>query len=162
VLGDNNKVKLMLPDGFTTDAIFQRSQGGTPNAAGAFFSVAGVGIDKYKGAALKFIDGFKSELGGKPVDPYAILGAQAAQVLIDAIDKSDGSRSSVIDQIFKVKIDNGLIGSFEFNKNGDITGAKGAALLFTIYVGQGNHLKTTLTTGPEADLVDAARKAAAG
>jgi branched-chain amino acid transport system substrate-binding protein len=162
VLGDNTKVKLMLPDGFTTDAIFQRSQGGTPQANGAFFSVAGVGIDKYKGAALKFIDGFKSELGGKPVDPYAILGAQAGQVLLKAIENSDGSRSSVIDEIHKVKVDNGLIGSFEFNKNGDITGAKGAALLFTIYVGQGNHLKTTLTTGPEADLVDAARKAAAG
>jgi branched-chain amino acid transport system substrate-binding protein len=162
VLGNNQQVKLMLPDGFTTDAIFQRSEGGTPQANGAFFSVAGVGIDKYKGAALKFIDGFKSELGGKPVDPYAILGAQAAQVLIDAIDKSDGSRPSVIDQIFKVKIDNGLIGSFEFNKNGDITGAKGAALLFTIYEGAGNHLKTILTTGPEASLVEAARKAAAG
>jgi branched-chain amino acid transport system substrate-binding protein len=162
VLGSNSKVKLMLPDGFTTDAIFQRSEGGTPQANGAYFSVAGVGIDKYKGEAEKFISGFKSQLGGKPVDPYAILGAQAAQVLLDAIDKSDGSRKSVIDEIHKVKIDNGLIGTFEFNKNGDITGAKGAALLFTIYAGQGNHLQTTLTTGPEASLVDAARKAAAG
>jgi len=30
-------------------------------------------------------------------------------VLLDAIDKSDGSRKSVIDEIKKVKIDNGLI-----------------------------------------------------
>jgi branched-chain amino acid transport system substrate-binding protein len=162
VLGDNNKVKLMLPDGFTTDAIFQRSEGGTPNANGAYFTVAGVGIDKYKGAALKFIDGFKSELGGKPVDPYAILGAQAAQVLLKAIENSDGKRSSVIDEVFKTKVDNGLIGSFELNKNGDLTGAKGAATLFTVYVGQGSHLKTLLTTAPEANLVEAARKAAAG
>jgi branched-chain amino acid transport system substrate-binding protein len=162
VLGDNNKVKLMLPDGFTTDAVFQRSQGGTPNANGAYFTVAGVGIDKYKGAALKFIDGFKQQLGGKPVDPYAILGAQAGQVLLDAIDKSDGSRSSVIDEVFKTKVDNGLIGSFELNKNGDITGAKGAALLFTVYQGKGNHLATVMTTGPQASLVEAARKAAAG
>ncbi|MFL5926101.1 MAG: branched-chain amino acid ABC transporter substrate-binding protein [Gaiellaceae bacterium] len=162
VLGSNSKVKLMLPDGFTTDAVFQRSQGGTPNANGAYFSVAGVGIDQYKGAALKFIDGFKSELGGKPVDPYAILGAQAGQVMLKAIENSDGSRSSIIDEMYKVKVDNGLIGTFEFNKNGDITGAKGAALEFTIYVGQGNHLQTTLTTSPEANLVSAARKAAAG
>ncbi len=160
VLGPNSKVKLMLPDGFTTSAVFQRSQGGTPNANGAFFSVAGVGIDKYKGAALTFIDGFKKELNGQPVDPYAILGAQAAQVLLKAIENSDGSRASVISEIKKVKIDNGLIGSFQFNKNGDITGAKGAALLFTIYVGQGNNLKTTQTVAPEASLVQAARKAA--
>jgi branched-chain amino acid transport system substrate-binding protein len=158
VLGDNNKVKLMLPDGFTTDAVFQRSEGGTPSANGAFFSVAGVGIDQYKGAAQKFISGFKSQLGGKPVDPYAILGAQAAVVLLDAIEKSDGTRASVIDNVFKTDVKNGLIGSFSLNKNGDLSGATGAALKFTIYVGAGNHLKTILTTSPEADLVDAARK----
>ena len=162
ILGDNNKVKLMLPDGFTTDAVFDRAEGGTPQANGAYFSVAGVGIDKYKGKAQEFINGFKSQLGGKPVDPYAILGAQAAQVLLKAIEDSDGSRSSVIENVFKTKVDDGLIGSFELNKNGDITGAKGAALLFTIYIGQGNHLKTLLTTGPQSDLVAAARKAAAG
>ncbi|HWH54181.1 MAG TPA: branched-chain amino acid ABC transporter substrate-binding protein [Gaiellaceae bacterium] len=162
VLGDNNKVKLMLPDGFTTDAVFQRSEGGTPNANGAYFTVAGVGIDKYKGAALKFIDGFKSQLGGKPVDPYAILGAQAGQVLLDAIDKSDGGRSSVIDEVYKTKVENGLIGNFELNENGDLTGANGAALLYTVYVGKGNHLTTLLTTSPEPKLVEAARKAAAG
>jgi len=162
VLGDNTKVKLMLPDGFTTDSVFQRSQGGTPEANGAYFSVAGVGIDKYKGAAQTFINGFKSQLGGKPVDPYAILGAQAAKVLLDAIAKSDGTRGSVIDNVFKTHVNNGLIGSFSLNKNGDLAGAKGAALLFTIYVGQGNHLKTLLTTSPETPLVDAARKAASG
>jgi branched-chain amino acid transport system substrate-binding protein len=162
VLGPNNgAVKLMLPDGFTTDAIFQRSEGGTPNAKDAYFSVAGVGIDKYTGAAEKFISGFKSTLNGKAVDPYAILGAQAARVLLDAIAKSDGSRQGIIDEVFKTKVNNGLIGSFEINENGDITGAKGAALLFTIYKGT-NKLVTLKTTAPKANLVDAARKAAAG
>jgi branched-chain amino acid transport system substrate-binding protein len=161
ILGSNEQVKLMLPDGFTTDAVFDRSQGGTPNAKGAFFSVAGVGIDKYKGAALKFINGFKSTLNGKPVDPYAILGAQAAQVLLDAIEKSDGTRSDVIAKVFATKVSNGLIGNFSFNKNGDLTGAKGAAVLFTIYKGT-NHLNTLLTTAPDPKLVAAARKEAAG
>ena len=157
VVGDNSKVLLMLPDGFTTDAVFQRSQGGTPSANGAYLSVAGVGIDQYKGAAQTFINGFKSQLGGKPVDPYAILGAQAAQVLLKAIENSDGSRTSVIDNVFKTKVTNGLIGDFSLNKNGDLSGATGAALKFTIYVGAGNHLKTLLTTSPQANLVQAAR-----
>jgi branched-chain amino acid transport system substrate-binding protein len=162
ILGDNNAVKLMLPDGFTTAAVFDRAEGGTPKANGAYFSVAGVGIDQYKGAAQTFINGFKSQLGGKAVDPYAILGAQAAQVLLDAIEKSDGSRASVIDNVFKTHIDNGLIGSFSLNKNGDLSGATGAALKFTIYVGANNNLKTILTTSPEADLTDAARKGFSG
>jgi branched-chain amino acid transport system substrate-binding protein len=166
VLGPNGSkagqgVMLMLPDGFTTDAIFDRAEGGTPNAKGAFFSVAGVGIDKYTGAAKTFIDGFKQELGGKPVDPYAILGAQAAQVLLNAIEKSDGSRADVIDKVFATKVNNGLIGTFAFNKNGDLTGAKGAAVLFTIYNGT-NHLNTLLTTSPDPKLVEAARKEASG
>jgi branched-chain amino acid transport system substrate-binding protein len=162
ILGPNNgDVKLMLPDGFTTDAVFQRSEGGTPNAKDAYFSVAGVGIDKYKGAALKFINGFKSTLGGKAVDPYAILGAQAGQVLLNAIKDSDGSRSDVLAKVYATKVTNGLIGNFEFNENGDLSGAKGAAVLFTIYKGT-NKLNTILTTGPEPKLVAAARKEAAG
>jgi branched-chain amino acid transport system substrate-binding protein len=161
VLGDNSKVKLMLPDGFTTDAIFDRSQGGTPSAAGSYFSVAGGGIDKYTGAAKTFIDGFKTQLNGKPVDPYAILAAQAAQVLLGAIAKSDGTRSDVISKVFATKINDGLIGSFEFNKNGDLSGAKGAAVLFTIYTGT-NHLQTILTTAPDPKLVAAARAEASG
>jgi branched-chain amino acid transport system substrate-binding protein len=161
ILGSNTKVLLMLPDGFTTDAVFDRAEGGTPNAKDAYFSVAGVGIDKYKGAALTFINGFKSTLGGKPVDPYAILGAQAAQVLLNAIEKSDGTRSQVIDKVFATKVSNGLIGNFSFNKNGDLTGAKGAAVLFTIYKGT-NKLNTLLTTAPDPKLVGAARKEAAG
>ena len=166
VLGPNGSkagqgVMLMLPDGFTTDAIFSRAEGGTPNAKGAFFSVAGVGIDQYKGAALKFIDGFKQQLNGKPVDPYAILAAQAAQVMLDAIEKSDGTRADVIKKMYAVKVNDGLIGSFSFNKNGDLTGAKGAAVLFTIYSGT-NHLQTVLSTAPDPKLVEAARQEAAG
>jgi branched-chain amino acid transport system substrate-binding protein len=162
VLGPNaGSVKLFLPDGFTADAVFDRSQGGTPNAKDAFFSVAGVGIDKYTGPAKDFIEEFKATLSGKAVDPYAILGAQAARVVLDAIERSDGTRASVIAEAFKTKIGDGLIGTFEINENGDITGAKGAALLFTIYTGQ-NKLETLKTASPKANLVQAARDAAAG
>ena len=171
VLGPNtNKPKsagggvmLFLPDGYTTPAIFQRSQGGTPNANGAYFSVAGVGLDKYKGAALQFIDGFKKTLNGAALNPYAILAAQAAQVMLSAISKSDGSRSGVIDETYKTKVDNGLIGSFSFNANGDLSGATGASVLYTIYIGKGNNLVTFVNgVAPVASLTQAARKEASG
>src|SRR6266498_769194 len=162
ILGPNNgAVKLMLPDGFTTDAVFDRSQGGTPNAKDAYFSVAGVGIDKYTGTAKTFINGFQATLNGKPVDPYAILGAQAGQVMLNAIEKSDGTRADVLKNVYATKVTNGLIGDFEFNENGDLSGAKGAAVLFTIYKGT-NKLNTLLTTAPDPPLVAAARKEAAG
>jgi len=156
-------VMLFLPDGYTTPAIFLRSQGGTPNANGAYFSVAGVGLDKYKGAALEFIDGFKKTLNGAALNPYAILAAQAAQVMLSAISKSDGSRSSVISETYKTKVNNGLIGSFSFNANGDLSGATGASVLYTIYIGKGNNLVTFVNgVGPVPSLTEAARKEAAG
>ena len=162
VLGPNaGDVKLLLPDGFTADAVFDRAEGGTPNAKDAYFSVAGVGIDKYKGAALEFIEAFKKTIPGKAVDPYAILGAQASRIVLDAIENSDGTRASVIEEAFKTKVEDGLIGSFEINENGDISGAKGAALLFTIYTGK-TKLETLKTTSPKAENVEAARQAAAG
>ena len=117
---------LFLPDGFTTTAIFDKSQGGTTNANGAYFTVAGVGIDQYVGKAKTFINGFKKAYSIKDVQPYAILAAQAAQVLLDAIEKSDGSRAEVITNVFNTHVTDGLIGSFSFNKNGDLSGATGA------------------------------------
>jgi branched-chain amino acid transport system substrate-binding protein len=154
-------VMLFLPDGFTDNAIFDRAEGGTPNAKGAYFSVAGVGIDQYKGAALEWVDGFKKSTNVESISPYAVLAAQSAQVLLDAIGDSDGSREEVIKNVFDTQVEDGLIGSFSFNENGDLSGASGAAILFTIYVGT-TELKTIQTTGPEADLVEAARKEAAG
>jgi branched-chain amino acid transport system substrate-binding protein len=154
-------VVLLLPDGFTDNAIFDRAEGGTPNAKGAYFSVAGVGIDQYKGAALDWIEGFKQSTNAESISPYSVLAAQSAQVLLDAIKNSDASREEVIKNVFDTQVDDGLIGSFAFNENGDLSGATGAAILFTIYIGT-NELKTILTTGPEADLVEAARKEAAG
>ena len=154
-------VMLFLPDGYTTTATFQRSQGGTPNANGAYFTVAAVPIDQYKGPALTFIAGFKKQYSITTVQPYAILAAQAAQVLLDGIGKSDGSRSEVIKNVFDTHVSDGLIGSFSFNKNGDLTGASGASLVFTVYVGKNGNLSTLQTTTPVQSLVEAARKAGA-
>jgi branched-chain amino acid transport system substrate-binding protein len=163
VLGPNNgQVKLFLPDGFATDAIFQPAEGGTPKAKDAIFTVAGAPVDEFKGKGGEFAQKFQNEvLGGDPVDPYAILAVQAMDVVLTAIENSDGTRQSVIDELFKVKVTDGYIGGFEFNENGDVTGASGAVLTFSVYRGT-DKLTTLKTATPEANLIDAAREAAAG
>jgi len=99
VLGPNDgAVKLLAPDGFTQQSTIDES--GTA-AQGMFMSIAGVPIDTFKGAALDFISGLQSgPLQGKAIDPYAIYGGQAAQVLLTAIENSDGTRADVIEQLF--------------------------------------------------------------
>jgi branched-chain amino acid transport system substrate-binding protein len=155
VLGPNDgAVKLLMPDGFTTQQTIDEA--GTA-AAGSFLSVAGVPIDEFKGAGKEFADAFQQEkLKGKPIDPYAIYGAQAAQILLDAIENSDGSRADVLAKLFETKVDDGLIGSFEINENGDPAGGEGAVVGFTIYKAT-DKLETETSISPKPENVEAAR-----
>ena len=117
VLGPNDgEVKLFAPDGFTTQQTIDEAPEAAP---GMFLSVAGVPIDELKGDGAEFVEEFKPRLGGKPIDPYATYGAQAAEVLLDAIAASDGSRGDVIAKLFEQKVKDGILGSFEINENGD-------------------------------------------
>jgi len=131
VLGPNDgAVKLLTPDGFYTQATID---GAGPASKDMYASVAGQPIEKFVGVAKEFADNFaKDYLNGKPVDPYAIYGAQAATVMLDAIAASDGSRADVIKQMFATKVTDGLLGSFTFNENGDPAGASGAVVAINI------------------------------
>jgi branched-chain amino acid transport system substrate-binding protein len=155
VLGPNDgDVKLLMPDGFTTQQTIDEA--GVKNTQGSYMSIAGVPIDEFKGEAAAFAAKLKEALGGKPVDPYAIYGAQAAQIVLDAIGNGDGSRQSVIDGIYSTKVENGLLGTFEFSENGDPAQAGGAVVGFTIYRAE-DELVTETTLSPKPETVDAAR-----
>ena len=119
-------------------------------------SVAGVPIDEFTGKGKEFADAFKGTLGGKPIDPYAIYGAQAATILLDAIAASDGSRSDIIAKMFDTNVTDGLIGSFEINENGDPAQAGGAVVGFTIYKAT-TKLEAEKTLSPKPENVEAAR-----
>jgi len=153
-LGKNNgDVKLFAPDGFATQQTIDEAG---PSAAGMFMSVAGVPIDEFKGAGAEFAEAFKPRLGGKEIDPYAIYGAQAAKIMIDAIGRSDGTRASVIEEMFNASVTDDLLGSFEINENGDPGQAGGAVVGFTIYEAT-KKLKTVKTLSPKPENVEAAR-----
>jgi branched-chain amino acid transport system substrate-binding protein len=154
VLGPNDgDVKLLAPDGFTQQSTIDES--GTA-AKGMFMSIAGVPIDTFKGAALDFIDGLLAgPLQGKSIDPYAIYGGQAAQVMLKAIEDSDGTRADVIAKLFATNVTDGLLGSFKIDKNGDPEDASGAVVGFTIYKAT-DELTTETTVSPKPETVAAA------
>jgi branched-chain amino acid transport system substrate-binding protein len=154
VLGPNDgDVKLLAPDGFTTQQTIDEAG---EAAAGMFMSVAGVPIDEFTGEGATFAEEFGATLGGQPIDPYAIYGVQAARILLDAIAASDGSRGSVIENLFQTKVENGYLGSFEINENGDPSGAEGAVVGFTIYRAT-DQLEAEATISPKDETVQAAR-----
>ena len=154
VLGPNDgDVKLLAPDGFTTQQTIDEAG---EAAAGMYMSVAGVPIDEFAGEGATFAEEFGATLGGQPIDPYAIYGVQAARILLDAIAASDGSRQSVIDNLFETTVEDGYLGSFEINENGDPSGAEGAVVGFTIYRAT-DKLEAETTISPKDETVQAAR-----
>ncbi len=155
VLGPNDgDVKLFAPDGFTTQ---QTIDDAGPASKGMFMSVAGVPIDEFSGPAQEFAENFQNDYlkDTQRIDPYAIYGAQAAQVLLDAIGNSDGTRTDVIAKMFATEVTDGLIGSFKFNENGDPEDAEGAVVGFTIYVAT-DKLETAKALSPSPEVVTAA------
>jgi branched-chain amino acid transport system substrate-binding protein len=154
ILGDNETVKLYMPDGFTQQSSIDES--GVENTRGAFFSVAGVPIEEFGPTGQEFIAEFQTRIGDEPVDPYGVYGAQAAQVVLDAIARSDYTRAGVLEQLFSTKVTDGYLGDFNFNENGDPTLASGAVVGFTIFRGE-EQLEVETSFSPEEEVVEAAR-----
>ena len=124
-------VKLLLPDGFTPISAVVQGAGAAAN--GAYVSVAGIPNSQLKGAGKAFLVAFTKSLGGQP-DPYAVYAAQAAMVMLNAIAKSNGTRGSVTQQIFKTNLPNSITGTVKFNANGDVQG--GPVAIYLIKAGK--------------------------
>ena len=60
---------------------------------------------------------------GAREERYSVETAQAAEVLLDAIARSDGTRAVVVEELFDTRVSGGILGSFSFDQNGDMTPA---------------------------------------
>jgi branched-chain amino acid transport system substrate-binding protein len=154
VLGPNNgDVMLLASDGFMTQ---QTIADAGIAADGMYVSAAGIPLRELSDAAQRFaVELAADSPGGRPLDPMAIYGAQAAQVMFDAIAKSDGTRRDVTAKLFESTVTDGLLGTFRFDANGDPAGATGAVIGFTIFkIAHGLQIETTID--PEGSTVSAA------
>jgi branched-chain amino acid transport system substrate-binding protein len=99
VLGDNTKVKLIGPDGFTGYPALDK----LAESQGMYLTFAGLSTDQLVAAGGKgadFLNAYKAKYGAYPATNYALYGVQALQVILAAIAKSDGTRKSVTDAVF--------------------------------------------------------------
>ena len=111
-------VKIMAPDGFTPVSATVQEAGQA--AEGAFVSVAGLPNSALKGTGKAFVKAFTKADHRSP-DPYSVYAAQAAEAMVAAIAQSNGSRSDVAKQLFKINLKNSILGNVSFNANGDVT-----------------------------------------
>jgi branched-chain amino acid transport system substrate-binding protein len=147
VLG--NDVQLMAPDGFTPMSAVVDGAGNA--AEGTYVSVAGQPNENLGQTGKKFVKDFSKQIGGENPDPYSAYAAQAAEVLLTAIENSDGTRKSVTEQLLKTKVTDGILGSFTINANGDTNSNP-----VTIYQIKNGEQTTYKTITPPQDLVKGA------
>jgi len=100
-----------------------------PAVEGMTISQAGIAPPLLRGAGHQFVSQFGKQIGGAfyPYTPYA---AQAADTLLDAIARSDGTRQSVTRALLATHHQNGIVGSFTITPTGDTTTA--AVTIFRI------------------------------
>jgi len=118
------------PDGWTP---FSATATAGAAAQGMFVSVAGLPLNQLGPTGKKFLVAFAKYQGKKGVDPYAVYAAQTAQIMLGAIAKSNGTRLSVVRNVFKTKVRGGIMGTFAFDKKGDICPTK----IISFYVVKG-------------------------
>ena len=63
---------------------------------------------------------FVRDFGDVAHDAYAVHAAQAAEVVLAAIARSDGTRASVLEELHELRIEDGILGSFSFDRYGDM------------------------------------------
>jgi branched-chain amino acid transport system substrate-binding protein len=138
---------ILAPDGFTP--ISATIEGAGAAANGMYISQPGLPEDKLTGAGKQFVADFKAETGKSAVDPYTSYAAHATVVLLDAIERSDGTRASVAEELFNTDIKGGILGDFSIDENGDTT--LGTVTFFRVQNGEPTFTK--LIT-PESSFVE--------
>lgn len=141
------EVQIMAPDGFDPEDTV--TSGGTA-AEGMTMSRSGIPNERLGEAGREFVASFTKRNGGPPTG-YAAHAAQAMDVLLDAIGRSDGTRASVARNLFSTRISNGILGSFWITSTGDTT--LNAVTIFRIVHGKVTTYDTI--TVPEDLLVGA-------
>ena len=105
-------MRLLVSDGFLSSAIFA---GGNPvdGVFGTFPAADTTASGDLLKSALVKTD------PDAQIDPYVVYAAAAAEVLLDAICRSDGQpRTDVIAKLFETDLET-VVGRMRFNENGD-------------------------------------------
>jgi DNA-binding SARP family transcriptional activator/ABC-type branched-subunit amino acid transport system substrate-binding protein len=102
-------------DYFQAGASIWQTAGGAV-ATGVYVSTFGLPNAYLPAAGQRFLRAFGSDTPSWG----AAYAAQATEVLLDAIARSNGTRASVLQQLHRTDIRDGIVGSIRFDHNGDV------------------------------------------
>jgi DNA-binding SARP family transcriptional activator/ABC-type branched-subunit amino acid transport system substrate-binding protein len=146
-------VALVVPDRFGPVPDLLEAAG--PAARGMYLSVYGVPNGELPPKGRQFLEEFEATRAGEPSPSYsAAYAAQAAEILLDAIARSDGTRSSVTEELRRTTVEDGILGDIRFDEYGDLVA--GPVTIFRV-VGEGRPGLLPFYEGAVVDRVITAR-----
>ena len=87
---------------------------------GVYLGYPGAPNDELGTGWPAFEAAFEEAEPGVPITSYGVAyAAQATELLLDAIARSDGTRSSVVDALFEARVTGGILGDFAVEPDGD-------------------------------------------
>jgi branched-chain amino acid transport system substrate-binding protein len=133
------EVTFLGPDGWTPISATIEGAGDAANEM--YISQPGIPIDQLTGKGKDWVQSFEQDTGKQTVDPYTAYAAQAAEVLLDAIDRAgDADRAKISEQLFNTDVKDGILGNFKIDENGDTT--LGTVTFFEVKAGEPEFVKT--------------------
>lgn len=115
-------VALIANDGFARFPELIAAAG--PAARGMYVSNYGLPNGALPLRGKQFLEAFEAARAGKPSPDFsAAYGAQAAEILLEAIARSDGTRASVTRELRRTKVEDGILGDIRFDRYGDLVEA---------------------------------------
>jgi DNA-binding SARP family transcriptional activator/ABC-type branched-subunit amino acid transport system substrate-binding protein len=116
------RVALIAHDGFR--GIFG------PAAEGMYIGHFGLPNSRLPAAGRRLLAELKASGGTPGPDFTAAYGAQAAEILLDAIARSDGTRASVTRELLATRVEDGILGDIRFDRYGDLV--EGPVTIFRV------------------------------
>jgi len=124
IMGDNETVKFVGPDGIFTAALIEGA--GAEVAEGVFATTPGLALKDLGDAGKKFYADYATKFG-ETKEPYAIMGFDAMGAALKAIEDvcaaggNPTDRAAITAAVFAIKDYEGALGTWSFDANGDIT-----------------------------------------
>jgi branched-chain amino acid transport system substrate-binding protein len=117
----NPDIKMFGPDGVAESAFSEKL--GANVEKNVYITNPTLDPKEYPPAAQDFFKEFKAKYGKDP-EPYAIYGYEAMSLVLEALknagDKAN-DRQAVVDELFKIKGRESVLGTYDIDENGDTT-----------------------------------------
>ena len=113
-------------DGVSDSPFVDPSEGGIPPevARKTKITVATLPPEEYPPAGRRFFEDYEKAYDDATPEPYAVYGYEAARLVIDAIRRAGergDERAAVVEQLFKTRGRESVLGTYDIDENGDTT-----------------------------------------